>query len=346
MTKERIMDESTYLNEWFKLSKDTQTNVFNETARKLGLPAYAVEKDWWVVQTLRLVFSLPSASHMVFKGGTSLSKGWKVIERFSEDIDIALDRGFLGFDGELGKKKISRLRRASYDFISEELSSQLQDAFKSTGFKDVRIRVEKVEHIDQDPLIIEIYYPKLTELDTYLKPGVLLEVGCRSLREPFTNKPISSYIGEHFPDKDFADKSIHIPVVNAERTLLEKIFLLHEEHQRPTAKRRVDRLSRHLYDIYKLSQTPHCDAALKDPDLYRTIVDHRSRYTKLSGIDYSRHAPKHIHFVPPIDVQPQWKKDYGNMRESMIHTDSPAFGELISILRELQKKVNNLRWQL
>ena len=89
---------------------------------------------------------------MVFKGGTSLSKGWKVIERFSEDIDIALDRGFLGFDGELGKKMISRLRRASYDFISEELSSQLQGAFKSSGFIDVIIRVKEVEHIDQDPL--------------------------------------------------------------------------------------------------------------------------------------------------------------------------------------------------
>lgn len=340
------MKESIYLKEWQVLSNDTQRNIFKETARIIGVPPYAVEKDWWVVQTLRLVFSLPSASYMVFKGGTSLSKGWKVIERFSEDIDIALDRGFLGFDGELEKKKISRLRRASYDFISEKLSSQLQEAFKSSGFSDVRIQVAEVEHLDQDPLILEIYYPKLTEFETYLRPGVLLEVGSRSLREPYTDKPICSYIGEQFPGKDFADKPIHIPVVNAERTLLEKIFLLHEEHQRPPAKRRVDRLSRHLYDIYRLSQTPHCDVALKDPDLYRTIVNHRSRYIKLSGIDYSRHAPKFLQFVPPVDVQSQWKKDYGNMRESMIHADAPAFGELIVYLRDFQFRLNRLSWTL
>ncbi|MBP3192968.1 nucleotidyl transferase AbiEii/AbiGii toxin family protein [Natronogracilivirga saccharolytica] len=340
------MDNKVFLQEWFKLTRETRVAIFTETARRMGLPVFAVEKDWWVVHTLRLLFSLPVSSHMVFKGGTSLSKGWKVIERFSEDIDLALDRSFLGFDGDLGKKKVSRLRRASYDYISGTLIHELQQAFDDFGFHDVSLRIEEVQHIDQDPLVIEIYYPKLTETDTYLKPGVLLEVGSRSLKEPFTIKPIISYIGEQHSDRLFADQAVGIPVVNAERTLLEKVFLLHEEHQRPMEKRRLNRLSRHLYDIYRLSQTSHCEAALKDSELYRTIVNHRSRFVRLSGVDYSQHQPKYINFIPPEDALSEWKKDYSEMRENMIHTDSPAFGELIDYLRDFQSRLNGLTWTL
>lgn len=106
------MSESTNLSEWLKLTDTEKKNLFTATGNKVGLPAVAVEKDWWVVQTLSLISSMECAESILFKGGTSLSKGWNLIKRFSEDIDLALDRSFLGFTGQLKKSEIRRLRKA------------------------------------------------------------------------------------------------------------------------------------------------------------------------------------------------------------------------------------------
>ncbi|MBX2923341.1 MAG: nucleotidyl transferase AbiEii/AbiGii toxin family protein [Chitinophagaceae bacterium] len=101
------MNKFTHLQEWFRLPDETKIRLFAETSRQAGLPSSsAAEKDWWVVHTLATIFSMKSANTLIFKGGTSLSKGWNVIQRFSEDIDLALDRSFLGFTGELSKQDI------------------------------------------------------------------------------------------------------------------------------------------------------------------------------------------------------------------------------------------------
>lgn len=105
--------------EFLKLSKRDQQEVFNEIFRQKNLSPIAIEKDWWVVQTLRLIFEMEMAGSLVFKGGTSLSKAWGMIERFSEDIDLALDRKYLGFEGDLGKHQVDKLRRASQNFVRE-----------------------------------------------------------------------------------------------------------------------------------------------------------------------------------------------------------------------------------
>jgi predicted nucleotidyltransferase component of viral defense system len=286
------MNKFTHLKEWFQLPDETKIRLFAETSRQIGLPSSsAAEKDWWVVQTLAVIFSMDCANALIFKGGTSLSKGWNLIQRFSEDIDLALDREFLGFTGELSKQDIKKLRRKSYQFITEVFTEELKVKFTELGFKEVTVKYREVENHDQDPLIIEIYYNKLTETDTYLKPGVLVEVGCRSLREPFTQRTFGTFVSEIYTDNPFTDKPITIPVVNPERTFLEKVFLLHEEFQKPFDKIRVERLSRHLYDIEKLSQTEYVEIALQDTELYDTIVRHRSKFTAISGIDYDRHKP-------------------------------------------------------
>jgi predicted nucleotidyltransferase component of viral defense system len=101
------------MNRFYNLPTDTKYRIFTETGEKNNLPAFAVEKDWWVVQTLALLFELEIGKYLVFKGGTSLSKAWGVIERFSEDIDLAVDRSFFGFDGELEKKERTNLRKKS-----------------------------------------------------------------------------------------------------------------------------------------------------------------------------------------------------------------------------------------
>lgn len=337
------MNKFTHLQEWFQLPDETKIRLFAETSRQIGLPSSsAAEKDWWVVHTLAIIFSMKCANALVFKGGTSLSKGWKVIHRFSEDIDLALDREFLGFSGELTKGQIRKLRRKSFQFISEVFTEELRNKFVELGFKDLTVKPRKVENHDQDPLIIEIYYNKLTETDTYLKPGVLVEVGSRSLKEPFTQRTFGTFVSEIYTDNSFIDNPITIPIVNPERTFLEKIFLLHEEFQKPFGKIRVERLSRHLYDIEKLSHTEFAKIALQDAELYNTIVRHRSKFTAISGIDYAKHNPANINFIPPDSIIKMWEADYEEMKGSMIYGQLLEFDKLIIKLTELQKLINEI----
>lgn len=151
-------------------------------------------------------------------------------------------------------------------------------------------------------------------------------------------------VAENYPDRPFSDISINIPSVNPERTFLEKIFLLHEEFQKPREKIRVDRLSRHLYDIEKLSQTPFAQTALQNPDLYNTIIEHRRKFTLISKIDYNKHSPGNISFIPPDELLPLWESDYRQLQENMIYGHSLSFDTLINKLTELQKQINNLPW--
>jgi predicted nucleotidyltransferase component of viral defense system len=128
------------LKEWLKLSVEEKYFYINETAQKIGLPFQSVEKDWWVTHTLSVIFSMNCAKSIIFKGGTSLSKAWKIIERFSEDVDLALDREFLGFSGDLSKTQISKLRYASYKFLTEKFTPDLQQKFNELGFTDVLVK--------------------------------------------------------------------------------------------------------------------------------------------------------------------------------------------------------------
>ena len=338
------MNEMTHLNNWLSLPEATRLNIFTNTAAQVGLPAIAIEKDWWVVHTLSLIFSIKYAPQIIFKGGTSLSKGWNLIQRFSEDIDLALNREHLGFTGILSKADVRRLRRKSYEFITTTFAPELQVAFTQAGFTEVLVKYREVENHDEDPLIIEIYYPKLTEQDTYLKPGVLVEIGSRSLREPNTLRTFGTWVAESYTDSPFADKAITLPVVNPERTFLEKIFLLHEEFQKSPEKMRVNRLSRHLYDIEKLSNYGYDTIALQNAELYNTIVSHRSRFTPISGVDFANHRPDKIAFIPPVHLQADWEKDYRQMQENMIYSESLPFTQLIKKLTDLQKKINEIEW--
>ena len=205
------------------------------------------------------------------------------------------------------------------------------------------VKYREVENHDQDPLIIEIYYPSLTEKESYLKPVVLVEIGSRSLKEPFTQRSFGTIVSEVFVDKAFSDKPITIPVVNPERTFLEKIFLLHEEFQKAPDKIRVERLSRHLYDIEKLSQTEYAEIALQNANLYDTIVKHRSKFTSISGIDYANHSPDKISIIPPDTILKNWEQDYEIMKQTMIFDNPLSFGELTKRIAELQKRINTIK---
>jgi len=152
-------------------------------------------------------------------------------------------------------------------------------------------------------------------------------------------------VAENYPGQPFTDKPITIPTVNPERTFLEKIFLLHEEFQKSQGKRRVDGLSRHLYDIEILSRTDYAGIALNNPDLYNTIVAHRSKFSRISGVDFANHSPGKIAFVPPENVLPDWEADYNEMKENMIYGEALPFKELIEKLKELQSRINTIIWK-
>jgi predicted nucleotidyltransferase component of viral defense system len=332
------------ISRWLQLSTTDKQAIFNEVSAQINLPSAAIEKDWWVVRTLALVFASSIAPHTVFKGGTSLSKAWNIIDRFSEDIDLALDRRFLGMekpDSEMSGSQVSKLRKLSAKFITEKYFPELAELFKAAGLK-VDIKLGEIKTDDQDPLIIEIYYVTLTDPIPYLKPRVLIDIGSRSLIEPFNERSFTSMIGEKYKGKAFADNNIIIPSVNPQRTFLEKIFLLHEEFQLPIEKIKVERKSRHLYDVEKLMDTEYAMAALDNTALYQTIVEHRAKLTPLRGIDYANHTPDKINPIPPDAMMGEWEKDYQIMQESMLYNPSLPFDKLIERMQELKFRINNL----
>ncbi len=334
------------MNRWYNIPDTDKQVAYNQISEKKNLPAFAVEKDWWVVQTLTILFEMKIGKYMVFKGGTSLSKSWRLIERFSEDIDLAVDRSFFGFEGELGKNQRTKLRKASNAYITEILYPNLCKAFSVRGLTNVKVEQEETKSSDQDPVVINVYYPNIIESPGYVQSRVKIEIGCRSLREPFENRFIISMLDESYPEAPFSQKPVQIPSVLPERTFLEKIFMLHEEFQRPKEKVRVDRLSRHLYDINQISKTEYAYRALKNKNLYETIVKHRHDFTRLGGVDYNTHQPQTINFIPPEGLLNVWKADYKTMQEQMIHGNSPDFDKLIESLTKLKEKINLLSWKM
>ncbi len=330
------------MKNFIKLNKKDKLNIFNQTSERSGLPSSAVEKDWWVTLSLNIIFSLPYANQIVFKGGTSLSKAWNLIERFSEDIDLVIDRKHLDFQGELSKTQVKKLRKASCSFIGTEFYNDINNELVKLGVSDYELVVQETKNTDTDPLIIELRYKSLTEESDYLKPRVLIEVGARSLMEPVDNKAIISMVSSQFSELPFAEQEVTIPVVSPKRTFLEKIFLLHEEFQKETKFIRVERMSRHLYDLEKLMDTTHGVEALKDTALYNTIVEHRKNFNAIRGIDYANHIPKSINIVPPEETIKHWKKDYKTMQESMFYGATISFDKLIERITELNTKIKTM----
>jgi hypothetical protein len=235
-------------NDFYTLDKGEKIAIFTEIATQMGMKPFAVEKDWWVSRTLEIIFQMPIAKHLVFKGGTSLSKAWKLINRFSEDIDLAIDRDFFGFTGDLGKNQRDKLRKTAGAYTTGTFFEELKQAFEDKGFTELNFVVIEAKDSDQDPRILEIFYANVIEPDTeYILPRVQIEVSCRSLREPFTVRSFGALVDEFYEGTEFVESLFEVPTVNAERTFLEKLFLLHEEFHRPQEKMRVDRLSRRLF---------------------------------------------------------------------------------------------------
>lgn len=325
---------------WIKLTKKDRLKVLEEIKIRTGFPLYIIEKDWWVVQTLCLVSQMDIAEHLVFKGGTSLSKAWGLIDRFSEDIDLAINREFFGFSGEISRTQVGKLKDASSNYISNAFLFSLQKAFDDAGMKDVRLSVVDEKAPDDDPVKIAVIYPSVTEYSAYIQPHVLLEISSRSLMEPATLCSFRSMVGQAFPNLPFADTNISIRCVNPERTFLEKLFLLHEEHQRPKEKMKIKGKSRHFYDIYRIAQTEYAGKAIADKELYKSIISHRERFSKLGGVNYALHFPPNLNPIPPAELMPEWERDYAEVQGQMIAGESIPFDVLLTVIKRIIIEIN------
>lgn len=326
---------------WNKLQDSEKKEVLAGVSQSVGLPTFVIEKDWWVVQTLRLITQMDIADQLVFKGGTSLSKAWGLIDRFSEDIDLAINREYFGFSGDISRTQVGKLKDASNKYLTTNFLANLREMFAQAGFTDVKVDIVDAKDPDDDPVKIEVRFPAVVQYSEYVQPRVLLEIGSRSLMEPSTVCHFRSMIGESFPNMSFADNDIEIRCVNPERTFLEKLFLLHEEHQRPRDKMAIQYKSRHLYDIYKMSNTPFAEKAISDKELYTSIVAHRERFTKLGGVDYNSHFPPNLNPIPADDLLPIWRGDFDELVGNMLQAEDITFEEVISIVKQISNRMNH-----
>ena len=334
--------------EFSHIPEESRRNIFLATGKALNLQEQVVEKDWWVTKTLQAMFALPFAHYISFKGGTSLSKCWNIIKRMSEDIDVGLNRDFFGMSGELTKNQIKdTLRKKSCNFVREELPLLLKERFNTLGLDESQynIYVNCTSVSTVDPETVYISYKSLFEQNPYVDTEVKVEVSSRSMEGPTATIPIKSFVDGVFLDKEFASKEFFVNAVLPQRTFIEKVFLLHEEFSRGEEKIRTNRMSRHLFDIYMLSQSPMAYQALSNKTLYDAIINHRKTFIMLGGIDYNSLQAETLNIVPPDSVMDKWREDYNTMRETMIYDKAPTFDEIISKLIEINRQVNHIEYK-
>ena len=332
------------MNNYFSLTIEEQQQVLQAAEGRIGLPAQAIEKDLWVTTILQIVFTLPFADKLIFKGGTSLSKVGKHISRFSEDIDLAVDRSLFGLEGDLTKKQIKKLRKESSVFVRENFFMALSDAIKQYGL-DALCTIEpeqdgEGENTYPEPRKIWITYKSVIqgELD-YLKPIVMLEIGARSLYEPYKLNKVSSLVEENFPTIQTTLVDTDVATAVAGKTFLEKVFLLHELFSVEGHGVNANRKSRHLYDLYMMMDKDFAIAAVKDDELWETIRHHREIFTSVKGMDYTPDIRKRIVLIPREDIIAVWEKDYAEMLVNMIYgSGKPTFNEIINKMKILEER--------
>ncbi len=335
------------MNDFLKLPTDKRRTIYEQVSLRMGIhDAKAIEKDIWVTNILQCVFMLPYANALVFKGGSSLSKIWNLIFRFSEDIDLAIDRSLFGMEGDLTKKQLKNLRKASSVFVRDVFSKDLQSVVQLNGLADYcSISADPDGEGDAtypEPRKVHITYESVfgSASPAYLHPEVLLEIGARSLFEPTAKAKVKSFVSE----KSTIDTAIApVDIISAvpEKTFLEKAFLLHELFT-TNGCHTANRKSRHLYDLVMMMNQPFAQKAIHDDVLWNAIHHHREVFTSIKDVDYTPDIRKRIVLLPPENVRKVWQEDYKAMQESMIYGESLGFNDLLAKVRELQERFRSL----
>ena len=328
------------MTDFYALSDDAKRVAVEQTALKHGLSNRIIEKDLWVSTLLEIIFTLPFADKLVFKGGTSLSKVWGLIDRFSEDIDLAVDRSLFGFEGDLTVRQLKQLRKKSSLFVCNELCEELKKAITQYGLDDY-LTIEAQPNGEGDntypePRQIHIRYESLFNAElSYIKPQIILEAGARSLFEPTQKATVNSIVATEFPNIRTSVAKVGITTAAAAKTFLEKAFLLYELFT-TNACHKAERKSRHLYDLERMMDKAFALNAIKDDDLWNTIHHHRVVFTHMRNVDYTPDIRDRIVLTPPAEHYQTWADDYTDMQSSMIYGDSVSFDKLIERMKDLE----------
>lgn len=301
---------------------------------------------------MRELFGIPGvSSNVTFKGGTSLSKGWQLIERFSEDIDLIVSKDILGFGGadapesapsnKQRRKRLDGLMDACKTWVQKTLQPALAERIeRELGSLDWSLVVDP-DIPDGQCLLFQ--YPSVFKRDAagYVRPVVKIELGARSDNWPHVDRPIQPYVLECFPRLD-SDTTFTVSILAPERTFWEKACLLHEETFRPEDKPRKIRMARHYYDLWCLLRAGIGEKALADIDLFRRVAQHREIFFRSSWVDYSTHRPGQFRLVPPESHRSDWRNDYKAMQGPMFFGESPEFDELLEAVGQFEETFNSI----
>jgi hypothetical protein len=319
-----------------------------EASRISGISAKAIEKDWWVTLSLKLVFNTPYAKHFAFKGGTSLSKGWQLIDRFSEDIDISLSSEAVGiaYAQSPSKTFVEQLRRAGCSFTSNQLMEALKAEFRNSEVPENLYSIEaeplRPDMPDTDPQTLYVNFVSLFNPNPYLPDRVKIEFSIRSLKEPSIKRSMRSLLVTHFSNENYIEGNCEVLTILPQRTLIEKMLLLHEEYNRDErAKMRTERMSRHYYDLFQLSRQDFSTSTLQNNEFIEEIIEHRKYYSRLKRFDYTTLKRGSIRIIPSDDILKVLELDYEIMRAEMIYGNPPIFEEIIQEMKNLQNLINS-----
>ena len=326
-----------------RLPKEERLILFRNTAANCGLSEGIVEKDFWVCWTLDYLFhQSPWANHLAFKGGTSLSKSFDLIHRFSEDIDLILDWRLLesaqkdpwAQRSKNQQDKLNKVLNAETEvFLREQFVPRLQEDFAQLLVDEFQIEVD--EHETQT---VNFTYPKLFGEDSIL-PMVRLEIGALAAWTPTTQSEIISYAAQQY-GRIFQNTSTSVLTVMPERTFWEKVTILHKEAFRTNGNFPA-RYSRHYYDLFCMDASPVKAAAFRNLDLLARVVTFKDRFYPAGNAHYDLAKPGTMRLLPPEDCLPVLRDDYAHMR-NMLFGEIPSFEEIMACIARLEKEINNL----
>jgi hypothetical protein len=334
-----------------RMPANQRAELFAETANRMDLPEAVVEKDFWVCWVLKQLFSIEAFSgRLLFKGGTSLSKIFHAINRFSEDIDLAVDYAALGFTGARDPRR-EGLSRTKQTKLLAEMLGDCQRYIGSEFIREFQARCAvslgadgnwSAVIDDHDPNIVRFHYPgAIAKRLAYIAPQVVLELGTHAEFIPRDEFSIRPFAAEEFPNL-FTEPDVRVTALLAKRTFWEKATILHAQYHRAPVKSVQARYSRHYYDVAMLSETFIKDEALADPQLLCDVVRHKRTFYPAAWARYDLATPGTLKLVPAGAHAAALKQDYRDMAK-MIFGDPPRFESIVEKLATLEGEVRMLQ---
>lgn len=322
---------------------------FEEAASRRDLTTIIIEKDFWVCWTLRRLVRHPDlAGHLTFKGGTSLSKAYGIIQRFSEDIDLTIRRTAPrlsdlplpteeGISGKERDRRTEAIKAGGRAFVAEiagpALEEAIAEALGTTSGWTIEIDTE-----DRDEQTILFHYPGAGTADgkAYIKPRIKLEFGARGDPEPFESRAIAPYVVEEFSD-EFSDTETPVETLRVERTYWEKATILHALHH--NGKFRAG-LSRHYYDLLMLDRAGVTKEALTQSHLLKRVVANKKLMFADKSASYETAILPTLQLVPTDAFRGAVETDYAAMAD-MFMAPQPSFEQLMEELKALEAGLQN-----